>query len=74
MKTEIDNPPAFPRTGSEHIQPQSGMDLRDYFAAKALSNLIPDEGWLEKHQSKCAEEAAKQAYVIADAMLKARTA
>jgi hypothetical protein len=74
MKTEIDNPPAFPRTESEHIQPQSGMDLRDYFAAKATEDDIEHhmnaigknaEAWPTRERCK---------FAYADAMLKARTA
>ncbi len=53
---------------------EEGMTLRDYFAAKALS------GWLASYpESNChpvaagnADEVAKQAYMLADAMLKAR--
>jgi hypothetical protein len=48
-----------------------GMDLRDYFAAKALPVLMhadskPWEGHYEIH--------AEQAYKFADAMMKARKA
>jgi hypothetical protein len=48
---------------------QEGMDLRDYFAAKALPVLMhadskPWEGHYEIH--------AEQAYKFADAMMKAR--
>jgi hypothetical protein len=42
-----------------------GMDLRDYFAAKALSGLLSED--------KCYYNAvARQAYRYADAMMKAR--
>ena len=72
---------AFPRQQWEYdgqnnvLQYQEeGMTLRDYFAAKALS------GWLASYpESNChpvaagnADEVAKQAYMLADAMLKAR--
>lgn len=53
------------------VQPSGGMTLRDYFAGKAMDGFnkhIVDYGWgddvLEAH--------ARQAYRIADAMLKAR--
>jgi hypothetical protein len=49
------------------------MTLRDYFAAKALQRLIPDEGWIEGKIDPPACEATKQAYRIADAMLKERS-
>lgn len=56
---------AFPMYFSDAIQPQGGMTLRDYFAAKAVVGLLDssagDYDWL-----------AKQAYAAADAMLKER--
>ena len=45
-----------------------GMDLRDYFAAKAMQGLlttVKDEEWR-------ADETAEIAYLVADAMMKAR--
>lgn len=46
----------------------SGMSLRDYFAAKAMQALIaaPDQGTFDT--------IAMDAYELADAMLKARSA
>ena len=44
----------------------TGMTLRDYFAAKAMQGIL-FEGLLP-------EETAKNAYEMADAMLKAREA
>ena len=65
------NPPAFPMTGFETrngqgIQSvhQTGMTLRDYFAAKAMQALIDNDGLFS--------EIPTQAYALADAMLKAR--
>ena len=67
--------PAFP-TGNEHpnnrpSDPQKGMTLRDYFAAKAMAVCLqtfndppPDEHWRIG--------IAIDAYRMADAMLKAR--
>ena len=43
---------------------QAGMDLRDYFAAKALPVLIGAAGGVD--------ETVKAAYMWADAMMKAR--
>lgn len=61
-----DGGPAFPTENEQQSGPNSyhyqGMSLRDYFAAKALSNT---EGPPFRQ--------AEQAYEIADAMLKART-
>ena len=51
--------PAFPMYGVD-----DGMSLRDYFAAKALQGLVVS------YPVSC--DYAKEAYKIADAMLKAR--
>ena len=67
------NEPAFPRAGD--FNPQIGMTMRDYFAAKAMQGLLANpklqqeilkqggaySGWIET-----------SAYSWADAMLKAR--
>jgi hypothetical protein len=47
---------------------QFGMDLRDYFAAKALHGLLAAEQVGEYSN----EHVAEISYVIADAMMKAR--
>ena len=69
------NPPAFPvfpETGGGHAAAFQGMTLRDYFAAKAMQALIiangpaPQGGW--------PTYAERTAYLVADAMLKAREA
>jgi len=44
--------------------PQPGMTLRDYFAAKAMQNLISEYNSLS--------DVAKNAYGLADLMLKER--
>jgi hypothetical protein len=54
--------PAFPRTGWPN---ETGMTLRDYFAGKAMQALV---------QGNYFDVTAKQAYMMADAMLKAREA
>lgn len=51
---------AFPT----HGQFDAGMELRDYFAAKALPTLIGAAGTVD--------ETVKAAYMWADAMMKAR--
>jgi len=51
-----------PTTGNTKLE--EGMDLRDYFAAKAMQALIDNDGLFS--------EISTQAYEIADAMLKAR--
>jgi hypothetical protein len=59
--------PAFPNASIKtkegiDVWGEGGMTLRDYFAAKAMSEVT----WLDK--TKCAE----QCYKVADAMLEAR--
>lgn len=62
--------PAFPRTGRANSvglvaeDPQKGMTLRDYFAAKALPAML--------EVCSTNQRAAEEAYAVADAMLKAR--
>jgi len=61
------NEPAFP-TGTGVTPYKSGMTLRDYFAAKAMTGLLTAEIVGEYSN----EHVAEIAYRIADAMLKAR--
>ena len=58
----MNNPLAFPNPNRTD---QTGMTLRDYFAAKAM---------LRTSVGSSYEQLAKNAYEIADAMLKAREA
>lgn len=57
---------------------QSGMDLRDYFAAKALTKIAPtfaDIGELTSHGADVEEViglTARHCYELADAMLAER--
>lgn len=46
---------------------EEGMDLRDYFAAKAMQGMMADHT-----RDNYPEEIAEHAYRIADAMMKAR--
>ena len=62
-KTPTDGGAAFPVAHTYLVQ--SGMSLRDYFAAKAMQALA---------QGNYFDATARQAYMIADAMLKAREA
>jgi hypothetical protein len=54
-----------------------GMTLRDYFAAEALQGMIPKEPWPwtvgDEGTGGPIPMLAKYAYLIADAMLAART-
>lgn len=76
MSAQNDGGPAFP-TG-EKLDPQDGrvqqymvpgMSLRDYFAAKAMQAIFDGS-----RLPASASDVAKQAYQIADAMLRAREA
>ena len=54
---------------------QEGMDLRDYFAAKAMQGILTDEdfhyaAW--DNSPDWTENVAMYAYEMADAMIKAR--
>jgi len=76
---------AFPSTleyipDDRNYHEQQGMDLRDYFAAKAfqslISNALPDCVYYTiNNQSRIeigVEILAKDAYLFADAMMEAR--
>lgn len=70
--------PAFPTNEANHLKDYSdpGMTLRDFFAAKAM------QGWLSSYPESCthpivagnADDVAKNSYMLADAMLRAREA
>jgi hypothetical protein len=70
------NTSAFPSTFHNGWgEPEKGMALRDYFAAKAMQTLLSSEytsqhglheGWMGA--------LAHESYMVADAMLKAREA
>ena len=55
---------------------ERGMDLRDYFAAKALQGLLSAEvnGWIETHETYefYLKDLVTSAYKMADAMMEAR--
>lgn len=59
--------PAFPLPlGSETVEGQGGMTLRDYFAATAMQSL------LENTNLSGYGEVSRHAYLVADRMLEAR--
>ena len=66
--------PAFPQPdtiseGTTEIQGDSGMTLRDYFAAKAMQGLLHEShSWDGKWHME-----ANAAFAIADAMIQARS-
>ena len=67
MSTIETGGPAFPlqSIGPEFAPGYAGMTLRDYFAAKAMQGLIAG-GSTDRHQ------IAQAAYIVSDAMIKAR--
>ena len=57
--------PAFPSTFHNGWgQPEKGMTLRDYFAAKAM------QAFIQKYSHE--GDISRNAYKVADAMIKAR--
>jgi hypothetical protein len=72
----MNNPPAFPNVSIRtkegiEVYGDSGMSLRDYFAAKAMEAFI--SGWIERNIYPPNDlDVAEHAYAMADAMLKAR--
>jgi len=70
---------AFPTHEGNHLKDYSdpGMTLRDYFAAKAMQAFITgamSDGTAFNPKSGDHDTAAEVAYLIADAMLRAREA
>jgi len=79
---------AFPKTNNPLTHPyQDGMDLRDYFAAKAMQGLIiaeiesckhfkQDKAWtwfdIDMNEDNLTD-LAKRTYDLADAMMEARS-
>jgi hypothetical protein len=65
---------AFP-TGTGVTPYNPGMTLRDYFAAKAMEIYMADEKLIDLYcylEKDVKQEVAVTAYMMADAMLKAR--
>jgi hypothetical protein len=57
---------AFPLKAVNKFDDSEGMDLRDYFAAKAI------QGLLASNVNASVDSFAEKAYEIADAMMKER--
>ena len=72
MSTTNSGGPAFPlqSIGPEFSPGYAGMTLRDYFAAKAMQAAIARDA----HGNRNMGQHADFAYVMAEAMLKARSA
>jgi hypothetical protein len=68
------NPAAFP-TGTGVTPYNPGMTLRDYFASKIFSKVYEEHcnvGFRNGFEDGWQDDCAKQSYLMADAMLKAR--
>ena len=65
----IDGGPAFPTDNHPLEKLHGGMSLRDWFAGQAVNGLYAG---LPEDMGMTPDQAAQQAYEIADAMLKAR--
>jgi len=71
--------PAFP-VQSIYVEDQEtnsrGMTLRDYFAAKAMQSILKDQYedslYIDDADNDSEHICARSAYIMADAMLKAR--
>jgi len=77
---QMTNAPAFPvsfKWGKE-LRQYNGMTLRDYFAAKALQVILQsqyEDGMYVGDADNDSEHlCARSAYIMADAMMKARDA
>jgi hypothetical protein len=70
MVVIMNNPPAFPLNGDWSQIKDKGMTLRDYFAAKAMQGMYANGSF----PTGIMFDTAKEAYEMADAMLKAREA
>ena len=66
----MNNPPAFPSDAVKDPFDRSGMSLRDYFAAKSMQGMYANGSF----PTGTMLDTAKEAYEMADAMLKAREA
>lgn len=59
--------PAFPVQDAYSVSTERGMNLRDYFAAKALQGLLSN-----RNAEAAIDEFAAKSYRMADEMMKAR--
>lgn len=62
---------AFPASDMFEREDRKGMDLRDYFAAKAMQGILTTDPDDQGHEDSL-EAIAIVSYKVADAMMKAR--
>ena len=59
--------------GNNYVDSEEGMELRDYFAAKAAAALEPPKDYVGAQEAADSyAKWARKAYRMADALLKAR--
>ncbi|UNH28909.1 hypothetical protein MNY64_04920 [Moellerella wisconsensis] len=63
---------AFPIPATELHGTATGMNLRDYLAAKAMDGILSNSAMIDTLPDSALEWVATSAYEMADAMLKAR--
>jgi hypothetical protein len=66
--SKLDGGPAFPRDNAGDYTGQDGMSLRDWFAGQALTGTLAAGA----QDFEAGGKIAREAYVIADAMLATR--
>lgn len=73
-----EHPKAFPRNqwaggpkSSDHVN-EPGMDLRDYFAAKAMQGLLSNPSVLSTLISDPIDWVTREAFKVADIMMEER--
>lgn len=71
MNTTHTNEPTGQKEKRKEIPSLGEISLRDYFAAKAMQGTVSDDAIFA---NQFREDIAKDAYAMADAMLKAREA
>ena len=78
MENSKDGGPAFPNEGFNGWgDPQAGMTLRDYFAAKAMQAMLgaaASSTGKDDDFKQIAQSLSEMSYFVADAMLRARSA
>lgn len=57
---------------SIRVEMASDATIRDYFAAKAMNGILSNSGMIDTATDQTLEWVAKNAYQMADVMLKAR--
>lgn len=72
--TKDNGGPAFPQNdaGVNRINNHDGMTLRDYFAAAALQGILANNASDVANPCMSPDDYAREAFLYADAMLKAR--